>query len=352
MSDPSECESTRSPHPTSPGPLATSLLPPRDTIFSFLPTASPQHAHLLQTAHARVTQQGATTVLEELSRAHTTLDAALLPYLAMVAIERLAYPPRIRSLSQTPHSVLRTGCASLDALVGGGFPLDAPAVFEVSGAAGAGKTQLMIQLALMAPAPCTVGGLASSSIYVSTEGKPPISRFHTLSMALPQRLSFACPDPSLAEGVIVEKVRDSDHLLYWASARLPWLLRRTGARVIIVDSVAALYRPEFHDPVARANHLVQLVRALRTAIAPVSGVCICVNQVSQAVDRFSGTLDATVPALGSSWAQLVATRVFLKRTFDKRRVATILHSSYLPNDGRKAYFRVASEGIVSDDDHD
>ncbi|CAI7837939.1 unnamed protein product, partial [Closterium sp. NIES-54] len=46
------------------------------------------------------------------------------------------------------HATISTGCASLDSLLGGGLPL--AAVTEVTGAAGAGKTQFCLQAAAVA----------------------------------------------------------------------------------------------------------------------------------------------------------------------------------------------------------
>ena len=33
-------------------------------------------------------------------------------------------------------------------------------------------------------------------------------------------------------------------------------------------------------------------------------ICVCVNQVSQSIDRLTGDLDATVPSLGVSWINM------------------------------------------------
>lgn len=318
---------------------------------------------LLESAQQRVCERGASAVLEELSYAFNIVDEPFLPYLSKVALEALERSIKISTLTLKEKSAvskndlmslstlvqgdtLKTGCSSIDELLGGGFPTDTSAIFEVAGAASAGKTQFVGQVALMCGAPKSVGGLSSFAIYTSTEGVPPVRRLQSLSASLMQRLGLGPTEAPLAERLIIENVRTSDHLLNWASFRLPYLLRETGARLVIIDSVAAVYRVEFTNALARSKHFVQLTSAIRNALSPASAFCICVNQVSQAVDRFTGALDATVPALGSSWAHLIATRLFLKRTMGVRRIARIMHSSYLPDDGRFATFSVTGEGIV------
>lgn len=318
-------------------------------------------------AQSIVADNGPLSVLEQLSLPHSHTDPELLPHLATSVTNALDFNLLIDTPScSKPQTlpaqldisvaadiidshVLHTGCQSLDNLLGGGIHMDAPAIFEVSGAASAGKTQLMMQLALMCASPTAVGGLDAYSIYVSTEGSTPFSRFWFLSQSLVSRLSL--PEGTvLAKRVIIERVHTSESLLHWATWRLPYLLRKTGARLVIIDSIAALYRSDFNDAVLRANHLTLLVRAIRVALIPANAVCVCVNQVSQAPDRFSGNLDKTVPALGASWSNHVSTRVFITRRMATRREAQILHSSYLPHDGGKAMFLIVQEGIVSLDE--
>lgn len=337
------------------------------SIESCVSIESPLEKEASIQAQAIVADNGPFSVLEDLSLPHSRTDITLLPHLAISVSNALDISLLMSTPSCTEQrmptgqldisavsdlvdtDVLRTGCQALDTLLGGGISMDAPAIFEVSGVASAGKTQLMMQLALMCPSPTSVGGLDTYSIYVSTEGSTPFSRLWFLSKSLASRLGLP-EETVLAKRVIIERVRTSEDLLNWASWRLPYLLRTTRARLIIIDSIAALYRPEFNDAVSRANHLTLLVRALRVAMIPASAVCVCVNQVSQAADRFSGNLDKTVPALGTSWSNHVSTRVFITRLPATRREARILHSSYLPDDGRRATFLVVQEGIVTSDE--
>lgn len=317
-----------------------------------LPEQHTQEHKLYAEAERIVEARGASSILEELSRpVIRSFPPHMLPHLSRAALEAKGTPlPIFRPLSaflQGPSS-FSTACSSLDELLAGGIPLGTGCIVELSGVAGAGKTQLALQLSLMAGMPLEKYGAGTGAVIAFTEGPPPVKRMYQIERALCQANGIRAG--SLLDKVIVEQVRSVDQLLDWAKHRLPYLFRESGATVVVVDSVAAVYRPEFDDALSRAGHLVGLAAALKQAAADVSGVCICVNQVSQSVG-FDGGLSNMVPALGAAWSNCVDTRVFLKRIRmgGERRFAKILHSSFVPcTEGNGAEYRVAEGGIVSD----
>lgn len=301
----------------------------------------PDDEFLSRRADEYICDHGAKGTLETLSRAVSSLPSALVPHLCRSSLAALDQTLPLSS----PHwaedcEALGTGCAPLDQLLGGGLVADGGALYEISGPAGAGKTQVAMQVCAAA---ARAGG---SAIYACTEGAPPMAR-----------LAALCGSEVAARYVYVERLRTSEHLLQWAGGgRLAYMVRTftPRVRVIVVDSVAAVYRAEFSDAGARAAHLTALARALRQ---PCGVVVVCINQVSQAPDRVSGELSATIPALGGAWSALVDTRIFITRVrgcggSGGRRCASILSSSYLPSDGRKAYFRITGDGVVQDNDYD
>lgn len=180
-------------------------------------------------------------------------------------------------------AMLKTGCESIDHILGGGIPVNGGSIVEISGKAGVGKTQLAMQIALMTTTPRHHGGLQCHCIYAFIEGRPPIKRMGEIERALCSKFDITCG--TLLDGVVVEAVRSADELLVWSETRLPYLLRETKARVVVIDSIAAVYRPEFKDALSRMKHMAQTSAALKRATATVQGVCVCVNQVSQKVDN-------------------------------------------------------------------
>lgn len=308
-------------------------------------------------ADKELADRGLPSVLEELSRPVVrSVPQECIPHLALAAARSLADVDNARSEPEplAPHSaqalldagatVLSTGAPALDVALGGGLPVGSGGIVEISGEAGVGKTQLALQLALIAAAPVASGGLASGAVYAVTEGAPPVRRMMSIDAALCRR--FRLEPEALAARVIVETIDSVDGLLRWATHRLPYLLRTTGARVVIIDSVAAVYRPEFDDALSRANHLVLTAAALKRAAAGARGVCVCVNQVTMRFERTRLTQGRTAPALGAAWANCVNTRVFLQRSAAGREMR-VLHSSYMQATRDEGVgFEVTGDGVV------
>lgn len=356
---------------------------PSSAVEDLITTETENGDILSEQAHEYVCNNGALNTLETLSRAVSAIPSELIPYLCKASLQSLDQSLPIVAphlllrnpddgTSKRPQAVggvhdmdlsalscelctaarpLSTGCTALDLLLGGGIQTDTPAIVEISGAAGAGKTQVVAQLCVTTAMPPS----NASSIYASTEGVPPVRRIQSMAESLCRKVGLNDGSESPARRVFIEQIRTSDHLLSWARLRLPYLIRTVCPRVrlVVIDSVAAVYRAEFTDAAARASHLTSLVQALKQALSQqeLDGktVCVCVNQVSQSLDRCTGELDSTVPALGTAWGQHVDTRMFLKRVSGDRRCARILHSSYLPCDGRAAGFRITAGGVVPDE---
>jgi DNA-repair protein XRCC3 len=155
----------------------------------------------------------------------------------------------------------------------------------------------------------------------------------------------------------VEQLKSADHLLAWAQWRLSYLLRETGARLIIIDSIAAVYRPEFDDPMTRANHLVQTVAAVKTALREVHGVAVCVNHVSQRFERSNQSDSLVVPALGPSWSACLSMRIFLDKTISlvtgvATRSLRVLHASHMPRTLCSVPFVIDKTGVRASENTD
>lgn len=331
-----------------------------ESILALIPD---EGSGLREKAEEILQERGLFTVQEELSRPklfHN--ETPLLPFLSISALhcQEVADVETI-SLNRSCHiedvtfsldscakamriNVLKTGCSSLDQLLCGGMHVGAGSIIEISGKAGVGKTQIALQIALMTAAPLLYGGLQSQCIFAYSEGRLPIRRLIDIDKALCSR--FKLTSGTLLHGVIVETIRSADALRVWSETRLPFLLRKTNARVVIVDSITAVYRPEFENAVSRAKHMASMASALKKAAASVKGICICVNQVSQKLDGPGH--GSVIPALGSVWGSAVETRVFLRRA-GTRRFARILDSAHIYDTSEEHEYQISTEGVSCGD---
>ncbi|XP_048218622.1 DNA repair protein XRCC3 [Perognathus longimembris pacificus] len=262
------------------------------------------------------------------------------------------------------HQRLSLGCPVLDRLLAGGLPLDG--ITGLAGRSSAGKTQLALQLCLAVQFPRQHGGLEGGAVYICTEDIFPSKRLQQL-IAQQQRLRTDVPSEvvqkiKFSNHIFIEHAADVDTLLECVMKKVPVLLSRGMARLVVVDSVAAPFRSEFDKEASalRARHLQSLGAALRRLSSTFQAPVLCVNQVTEAVEeqdllpRPPGSRDRRLsPALGIAWANqllmsLMADRVHAQEAAlglpgGLARTLTVLSAPHLPPSS--CSYTVSSEGV-------
>ncbi|MQL81399.1 hypothetical protein Taro_013875 [Colocasia esculenta] len=240
---------------------------------------------------------------------------------------------RPQNLLELPGQKCTVGCPLLDALLGGGLPCGS--VTEIAGEAGAGKTQLCLQLALCAALPPSHGGLSAASLYIHTEFPFPLPRLRRLALLFPA--PAASPSSSSLDHVLVRGVHTAEELLAVLD-RLGSVLQRPPSglpvKLVVVDSIAAIFRSDFDNNAAdlrrRSSLFFAIAGRLKEQAARFGHSVVVTNQV---VDVVGSDASSSVrvgnyeslwssgrrvcPALGLSWANCVNSRVFLSR-FEER----------------------------------
>eukprot|EP01119_Soliformovum_irregulare_P014634 TRINITY_DN4010_c0_g1_i4.p1 TRINITY_DN4010_c0_g1~~TRINITY_DN4010_c0_g1_i4.p1 ORF type:complete len:326 (-),score=55.44 TRINITY_DN4010_c0_g1_i4:1208-2185(-) len=212
---------------------------------------------------------------------------------------------------------LSTGCSAIDECLRGGFlPYG---ITEIVGESGAGKTQFAMQLALQVQLPIEEGGLGGKAFYISTEGGVPTQRLLQMAEGFKKKHP-SMSKTSLMSGVYIEKVESIDLLYHLLENRLPEFLRKEHIRVVIIDSIAALFRHEYtHSESAQrakvlwkhSNQLKLLSDGLGITVVVINQVADFFNNVSVAGSTMSG--GRVIPALGLTWSNCVNTRVLLSK---------------------------------------
>lgn len=215
-----------------------------------------------------------------------------------------------------------TGCPILDRTLGGGIPCNS--VTEIVSESGCGKTQLCLQLLLSCQLPLSQGGLASSSLYLHSEFPFPIRRLHQLSQP------NLYPNPNPLDNILIRPLHSADHLLDLLTS-IDLLLANSPTqlpiKLIVIDSIAALFRSEFDntpfDLNRRASLFFKISSKLKTQAKRFGLAVVVTNQVVDLVgsnglrvgnlDCFYSSGRPVCPALGLSWANCVNSRLFLSR---------------------------------------
>ncbi|RDA93168.1 hypothetical protein CP533_3166 [Ophiocordyceps camponoti-saundersi (nom. inval.)] len=201
---------------------------------------------------------------------------------------------------------------NLDAALGGGIPLGR--ITEFAGESGTGKTQFLLSLCLSVQLP-PPRGTGRQAVYISTEAGLATSRL-TQMLSSNKILQETNQDgggddgrgrPSLdhIHATVTPDLESQEHILEY---QVPVLLERHRVGIVVVDSVAANYRAEFHrglggagrapgaDMAARRADLVRLGALLRLLARRHDVAVVVANQVA---DRFDETVP-TPPVFASS----------------------------------------------------
>ncbi|XP_007578498.1 DNA repair protein XRCC3 [Poecilia formosa] len=216
---------------------------------------------------------------------------------------------------------LGTGCPVLDQLLRGGLPVGG--VTELAGESGAGKTQLGLQLCLSVQYPVEHGGLSAGALYICTEDPFPIRRLQQL-ISEQTSLRSDVP-PSLigrlrfSDNIYLEHAADLDSLQVCLSRRAALLLAQGRVRLVVVDSVAALFRCEFQpgDWLERNKQLLTVSSMVHHLSHEFTTPVVCINQVTdvfhQPESSSSSPSSSVSPALGLAWANQVTVRLMMRR---------------------------------------
>ncbi|NXS97339.1 XRCC3 protein, partial [Jacana jacana] len=228
------------------------------------------------------------------------------------------------------HQKLSLGCSILDSLLKGGIPL--VGITELAGESSAGKTQIGLQLCLCVQYPYKYGGLESGAVYVCTEDAFPSKRLQQLIDQQPklradvpagiiQRIKFG-------NSIFVEHAADLDTFHNCITRRLSLLLARGMVRLVVIDSIAALFRCEFgvSDSAAKARYLQTFGAQLHSLSTRFRTPIMCINQVRhqnpfsfyrdpEYVAEGVGNLgdNRVSPALGITWANQLLVRLMVGR---------------------------------------
>nr|CCA21173.1 DNA repair protein XRCC3 putative [Albugo laibachii Nc14] len=255
-------------------------------------------------------------------------------------------------LWQKLPTILPTGSPNIDRLLHGGFRQGL--LHEICGEASSGKTQLCLQLLLQM---CLED---EAACYVSTEGIGSIKRLHELAGIYADRHAFALKkrrrgftgdtqsgSKFFLDRIFIEHIYEIDELIGLLQSRLPSLLTQKQVTLVVIDSIAALFRPEstksIQDVSERARLMFQIANSIKILCGRYNVVFIVTNQVSSIFEPNSRE-NRFKPALGLSWSNCIHQRLVLSRDADtEERHVKVAFSPYIPQ--TRATFSITQEGV-------
>jgi len=231
--------------------------------------------------------------------------------------------------------IFTTGIESLDILLGGGIL--SKEIVEFAGEFGSGKTQLCHQLAVTVQLPLDKDGLSSSCLYIDTEGTFSPSRIKNIGRR------FGVENP-LSNIFYVRPITVGD-LEDIVIRNIQVLLREKGVRLIIIDSIIALYRSQFKgmEYLARRQQRINYVLDWLKRYSQIYNIAVVyTNQILTQPIPFGVALK--VPAGGNIIAHAATHRFFLKKRKDFILIECL--DSPRIEKGATAQFTINREGCI------
>lgn len=219
---------------------------------------------------------------------------------------------------------------ALNTLLGGGF--ETGAIVEIFGQFGSSKTQIAHQLCVSIQ---TQGGKA---VYIDTENTFRPERIAQMAKAL------NLDTEQTLKNIKVARAYNSDHQMLLAEKVEELLREDKDIRMVVVDSLTALFRAEYVGRGTLATRQQKINKHMHTLakLADMYNVCVLVtNQVMAKPDQFFG--DPTEAIGGHIVGHNSTFRVYLRKGKKGTRVAKLIDAPNLPDS--ECSFIVTEKGI-------
>ncbi len=230
---------------------------------------------------------------------------------------------------------INTGSEALDELLGGG--VETSAITEAYGKFASGKTQLGFQLCVNVQLPVGKGGLDGSILFLDTEGTFRPERIESIAKA-----AGMDPKDALSRIYFVRALTTSQQIL--TIERADKLIRENNIKLIVVDSMMALFRSEFMGRGAlgeRQQKLNSHIHKLQM-LADTYGLAVYItNQVMDNRAILFG--DPTTPVGGNVIAHAATTRLYMRKSKEEKRIVRLVDSPNMPEG--EAVIKITTNGI-------
>ncbi len=230
---------------------------------------------------------------------------------------------------------IETGSKELDELLGGG--VEAKSITEAYGKFASGKTQLGFQLSVNVQLPVGSGGLGGKTLFIDTESTFRPERIESIAKA-----KGLNPEETLSNILVVHAKNTEQQVL--SIEKADKTIKENNIKLIVVDSLMALFRSEFPGRGAlgeRQQKLNSHIHKLQN-LADTHNLAVYVtNQVMDNPAILFG--DPTTPVGGNIMAHAATTRLYLRKSKEDKRIIRLVDSPSMPEG--EAVMKITPNGI-------
>jgi DNA repair protein RadA len=217
---------------------------------------------------------------------------------------------------------ISTGSKGLDELIGGG--IETNAITETYGRFASGKSQIGFQLSVNTQLPKGKGGIGGNVLFVDTE-----------ATFRPERIAAIAEKAGLKKeealsNILVVRAMTTEHQILTIE-RADKLIKEKNIKLIVVDSLTALFRAEFLGRGSlgeRQQKLNSHIHKLQTLADQYDLAVYITNQVMDNPGILFG--DPTTPIGGNVIAHAATTRLYMRKGKEEKRIIRLVDSPNMP----------------------
>lgn len=217
-------------------------------------------------------------------------------------------------------------------------------ISELYGEPGCGKTQVALQLMVSS------AKMGLHCACINTEKRFPIDRLTQMIRQLPGRKDHRDP----LQNIHIAETKDTSAIEHLLKRDLKALLNRYPLRLLIIDSVAGLFRCLSDDFLNRAKVMRQFHQQLLALQDQHKFAIVCTNQVASSFDAdpFLGQ-PAITPCLGPIWTEFLTNRFLITKTHVPSpeglsiRTMNVVFSPFAPSSSKPGRFVIETHGLHS-----
>ncbi|KAJ3038599.1 Meiotic recombination protein dmc1 [Rhizophlyctis rosea] len=235
---------------------------------------------------------------------------------------------------------ISTGSKEFDKLLGGG--VQSMSITEAFGEFRTGKTQLSHTLCVTSQLPVSMGGGNGKAAFIDTEGTFRPDRIKAIANR------FNVEGEAALDNITVARAMNSEHQFELLNELAARLCEERSYRLVVVDSIIALYRTDYSgrgELAERQQKLNQMLAKLMRIAEEFNVAVFITNQMC--ADPGAGltfVADPKKPIGGHVLAHASTTRLYLRKGRGETRICKIYDSPDVPE--AEAVYQISDGGIM------
>jgi DNA repair protein RadA len=230
---------------------------------------------------------------------------------------------------------ITTASKDLDELIGGG--VETNGITETYGRFASGKTQIGFQLSVDVQLPRNKGGLDGSVLFIDTESTFRPERIEEIA-----KKAGLDPQKALSNIFVIRATTTDEQTL--ALERADKLIQEKNVKLIVVDSLTALFRSEYVGRGALGERQQKLNMHLHRLQRLADKYDLAVYVTNQVMDNPAILFgDPTTPIGGNILAHAATTMLYLRKSKEEKRIVRLVDSPSMPEG--ECVIKITPQGI-------